>query len=259
MPKRSQVRARLRALYFGSSEAACRFRYGLLIFDLATIAVFLVTASMDTGWWIVPLDLFIAILLLTELITRTYASANWRRHILSLSGATDVIVIISLMLPAFIENLGFLRVIRALRVLRSYHILNDLRRDFEWFRANEDVILRTINLFVFVFIVTSVVYVTQHAANPQITSYLDALYFTMTTLTTTGFGDITLVGPGGRLIAIVIMVVGVSLFLRLLQAIFRPYKVREECKTCGLLVHDIDAVHCKHCGRLLYIRNEGVV
>lgn len=33
-----------------------------------------------------------------------------------------------------------------------------------------------------------VVSVTQHAVNPQISSYVDALYFTIATLTPTGFG-----------------------------------------------------------------------
>jgi voltage-gated potassium channel len=104
-----------------------------------------------------------------------------------------------------------------------------------------------------------VVYVTQHLINPQISNYVDALYFTITTLTTTGFGDITPKDPGGRLLAVVIMLVGVSLFLRLLQAIFRPNKVRFECPDCGLMAHDIDAVHCKHCGRVLHIKDEGAV
>ena len=61
---------------------------------------------------------------------------------------------------------------------------------------------------------------------------------------------------GGRLLAVVIMVVGVSLFLRLLQSIFRPNKVRFECPDCGLMVHDPDAVHCKACGKMLKIPNE---
>ena len=180
------------------------------------------------------------------------------RHLFSLSSAADLIVILSLLLPVFLENLAFLRIARALRLLRSYHLLRDLRRDSDWFRRNEDIIQRTVNLGVFIFIVTSVVYVTQHSINPQIANYVDALYFTITTLTTTGFGDITLKTPGGRLLAVIIMVVGVGLFLRLLQAIFRPYKVRYECPSCALLVHDIDAVHCKHCGIVLKIPNEGI-
>jgi voltage-gated potassium channel len=231
----------------------------LIVFDLVTIAVFLVTASVDAAWWIIPLDLALAAILILEFAARAYASNNPRRQIFSFASAVDIVVILSLMLPAFVENLGFLRVVRALRVLRSYHLMRDLRQDSPWFRAREDVVLRTLNLFVFIFIVTSVVYVTQHNHNPQIATYLDALYFTVTTLTTTGFGDVTLQGAGGRLIAIVIMVIGVSLFLRLLQAVFRPFKVRQECEACGLLVHDIDAVHCKHCGRLMHIRDEGAV
>ena len=170
---------------------------------------------------------------------------------------TDVVVIASLFLAAFVENLGFLRVVRALRLLRSYHLLRDLRDDIAWFRAYEDVIQRTLNLIVFIFIVTSIVYVSQHGLNPQIPGYIDALYFTITTLTTTGFGDITLIGPGGRLLSVVIMVVGVALFLRLLQAVFRPNKIRFECPDCALQVHDVDAVHCKHCGRVLAIPSDG--
>jgi len=50
------------------------------------------------------------------------------------------------------------------------------------------------NLFVFLFGMTAVVYETQHQHNPAIGNYLDAFYFTVTTLTTTGFGDITLIG-----------------------------------------------------------------
>jgi voltage-gated potassium channel len=143
---------------------------------------------------------------------------------------------VSLLLPAFIDNLAFLRVLRALRLLRSYHLVRDLRRDSQFFCRNEDVLTRALNLLVFIFVVTSVVFVSQNDINPKIATYLDALYFTITTLTTTGFGDITLEGPGGRMIAIFVMVIGVSLFLRLLQAIFRPPKVKYECEGCGLLL-----------------------
>ncbi|HMB77854.1 MAG TPA: potassium channel family protein, partial [Kiloniellaceae bacterium] len=93
--------------------------------------------------------------------------------------------------------------------------------------------------------------------NPDINHYLDALYFTVTTLTTTGFGDITMTDTFGRVLAVIIMVVGVSLFLRLIQTIFRPPKVLYPCPDCGLKRHDPDAVHCKHCGHVLNISTEG--
>ena len=54
-----------------------------------------------------------------------------------------------------------------------------------------------------------------------------------------------------------IMIAGISLFLRLAQAVFRPGKVLHPCPHCGLRRHDADAVHCKACGRLLTIPDEG--
>ena len=251
------LRERLQALYFGASERARRFRYGLIVFDLLTIAVFLIVSLIPDQWWLVPLDVALAVVLSVEFAARLYAEPNRRQHLLSFATAADLVVIAALLLPAFIDNLGFLRVVRALRLLRSFHVLRDLRAASTRFRVYEDVIQRGMNLGVFIFIVTSAVYVTQNDINPNIQTYIDALYFTITTLTTTGFGDITLIGPGGRLLAVVIMVAGVGLFLRLLQAVFRPNKVRFECPDCGLLVHDADAVHCKHCGRVLHIETEG--
>jgi voltage-gated potassium channel len=110
---------------------------------------------------------------------------------------------------------------------------------------------------VFVFVMTGLVYETQHRSNAHIGNYADALYFTVTALTTTGFGDITLPGTLGRMISVVVMICGVTLFLRLAQVLFRPNKVRFPCPTCGLQRHEPDAVHCKACGTVLNIPDEG--
>mgnify|MGYP006171661471 CR=1 FL=1 len=69
--------------------------------------------------------------------------------------------------------------------------------------------------------------------------------------------DIVLVGDSGRWMSILILGVGVGLFLRLAQSIFRPNKVRYKCEGCGLLLHEPDAVHCKHCGREIQIETKG--
>ena len=49
---------------------------------------------------------------------------------------------------------------------------------------------------------------------------------------------------------------GITLFVRLIQTLIKPHKVKFMCDTCGLMRHDPDAVHCKACGRLLNIPNE---
>ena len=80
---------------------------------------------------------------------------------------------------------------------------------------------------------------------------------TIATITTTGFGDITLPGPWGKLTAIVAMIVGITLFVRLAQALFRPNKVWFPCPECALQRHEPDAVYCKACGHKLKIPDEG--
>ena len=147
--------------------------------------------------------------------------------------------------------------LRTLRLLRDYQMLARLRSDFSFFRRNEEVIFAVTNLGVFIFIMTAIVYETQKLRNPQIHNYADALYFTVTALTTTGFGDITLPGTTGRLITVVIMIFGVTLFFNLAKALIAPSKVRFPCPTCGLQRHDVDAVHCKACGTVLNIPDEG--
>ncbi len=125
-------------------------------------------------------------------------------------------------------------------------------------RRNEEVIHAALDFAVFIFVVSSLVYVTQRGANPRIVDFVDALYFSVAALSTTGFGDVTLIGStGGELLSVVMMIVGISLFLRLAQAVFRPGgKVRHPCPACGLQRHDADAVHCKACGLLLNIPND---
>ena len=86
-----------------------------------------------------------------------------------------------------------------------------------------------------------------------------AVFLFVTALTTTGFGDITLQGTTGRLISVVIMIFGVTLFLRLLRTLLQPHKVRFGCPTCGLQRHDADAVRCKACGTVLNIPDEGTI
>ena len=50
---------------------------------------------------------------------------------------------------------------------------------------------------------------------------------------------------------------GITLFLRVAQTVIKPNKVRYPCERCGLQTHDPDAVHCKACGNLLCIPDEG--
>jgi voltage-gated potassium channel len=248
---------KIELLYLGNSKNANRFRWGLLGFDALTILYFIISSFFHYMHELRWLEISIGVVYLVEFLARTLISKKRIHDIIHPVGLADLIVIVSLFMPSLAANFSFLRVARALRLLRSYHVIKALRKQSSFVRANEEIIFSVVNLLVFIFVITAVVLVSQEGKNPGIANYVDALYFTVTTLTTTGFGDITLMGTDGRILAVLIMIFGISLFLRLIQTIFRPNKVKFECPSCGLSRHDSDAIHCKHCGHIVHIETDG--
>ena len=249
-------KTQLRYFYEGGSPAAHRFRYALLVFDLASLLYIVAISFLPRSPFFTVLDTLIGIVMLADFCARFFISNHRLRDLLNPLIWADIVATVSFLAALVGEAFGFLRILRTLRLLRSYQVLARLRGDSEYFRANEEIIVAVVNLVVFLFVMTAIVYQTQHATNPAIKNYADALYFTVTALTTTGFGDITLPGTSGRLLTVAIMIVGVTLFLGLLRAVLRPHKVRFACPSCGLMRHEPDAVHCKACGQLLNIPNE---
>lgn len=247
----------LRELYEGDSARAHRFRYGLLVFDIVTILFVVATSFTARSAVVEVIDAAFGVVILADFCARLAITPRRIRYFLHPVTLADVAAIVSFLAPVTGEGAGFLRILRTLRLLHTYQLLARLREDFPLFRKNEEVLIAAINLLVFLFVMTGIIYATQYWRNPDIGNYADALYFTVTTLTTTGFGDITLEGTAGRMISVAVMIFGVTLFLRLAQVLFRPNKVRQPCPTCGLLLHDVDAVHCKHCGTTIKIETEG--
>ena len=247
----------VRRLYEGATPEGFRFRYGLLAFDIVTVLFIIATSFLPSNEITEALDVVFGVVILADFVARLFASRNRLREFTRFSTWTDIVAIVSFLAPLAGEAAGFLRILRTLRLLRDYQMLARLRQDSTFFQRNEEVIFAITNLAVFIFVMTAIVYETQKFRNPQIGNYADALYFTVTALTTTGFGDITLPGTTGRMITVVIMIFGVTLFFNLARALLTPHKVRFSCPDCGLQRHDSDAVHCKACGKVLNIPDEG--
>jgi voltage-gated potassium channel len=115
-----------------------------------------------------------------------------------------------------------------------------------------------------VFVSAGLIFYAEHEINPvKFSTFFDAIYFSVVTLTTVGFGDITPVSPYGRIITVLIIISGI---------VFIPWQVRNLiahfivsinkvsllCKECGLEYHDRDATHCKRCGSKIYYKQETV-
>ena len=260
LPRRgTRFRARLRALYHGSSRTAVRFRLAVLTVDLIIVAFFIAAPLLkQAGPAFYVLDYVVAALLAADLAARALAYSDIRDWLKRPIVWVDLFILATLLFPAWLFNLGFLRVIRLWTLVSSDFFWRTVGRKYDDTRI-EDTTKAVVALVTFVFVATGFVYTGFMGRYEGISGWVDALYFTVTSLTTTGYGDILLPGVWGRLVSIVIMLVGVTLFVRLGQTLLRPHKVRYPCEKCGLQVHDPDAVHCKACGNLLCIPDEGAV
>lgn len=252
-----RLRPRMRYLYHGTSPLAVKFRLAVIVIDFAIIAFFLAAPILrEAGLVFYVIDYLIAVILVADLTARALAHTDLKDWLKKPATWVDLFVLATLLFPYWLFNLGFLRLMRLWTLLHSDFFWRTIGHRYDDTRV-EEITKALASLVTFIFVVTGFVYATFRGAHPGITGYLDALYFTVATLTTTGFGDITLPGNWGRVLSIVVMLTGITLFLRLAQTIFRPHKISHDCPTCGLKKHDPDAVHCKACGVVLCIPDEG--
>ena len=253
-----RLRARLRYLYHGTQPTAVKFRLMVIVIDLAIIGFFIAAPILkEAGWVFYAMDYFIALILALDLAARAYAHGSIKDWLKRPIVWIDLFVLATLLFPAWLANFGFLRLLRFWSLLNSDLFWRTIGHKYDDTRV-EEIARAGAALVTFLFVTTGFVYSYFRGKAEGINGYLDALYFTVATLTTTGFGDITLPGNWGRLISIGIMLVGITLFIRLAQTLIRPHKVKFPCPSCGLQKHDPDAVHCKACGLLLNIPDDGM-
>lgn len=251
----AKLREELRLLYHGHSKTAVWFQRAALSVDLLIIGFFIATPVLRERPSFLWIDYAVAALLLADIVARGLASTDIPRWLRQLPTLVDIFILVTLLFPAWLANFGFLRILRLWTLSRGGFLWRPLKKrgHADWEETGRAII----NLVTFLFVVTGFVFTFFARPGSGIEGYIDALYYTVTSVTTTGYGDVTLPGTWGKIVAILTMLIGISLFVRLAQALFRPRKVHFPCPECGLQRHDLDAVHCKACGHILNIPDEG--
>ena len=251
----ASLRSTLQRLERGRDPAALRWQAIFAVIDLCIIAFFIFGPYLRTGPTYLIIDYIIAAWIGCELLARALAAPSAKTFLRRPMTWIDLIILATLLLPDLLFNFAFLRAMRIWGIGKS-PLFREILRRAGWSHL-QDVMRAVLNFLVFLFVVTGFVYTTFFYGQDGGEGFVNALYFTVATITTTGFGDITLPGTLGKLTSVVTMIVGISLFVRLAQAIVRPLKVKFPCPKCGLQRHDTDAVHCKACGQLLNIPDDG--
>lgn len=252
---RIKFRDCVRLLERPTGRNAIAMQAAFAVVDLAILAFFLLGPYLRSSPSYLIVDYIIAAWIGLELMVRAVAAPSLRHWLARPLTWIDLVLLVTLLFPDALFNFAFLRVMRLWAIGQSPLLKEVLRR--AGCVSYLDVVRAVLNFLVFLFLMTGFVYTTFFYNRNGSEGFIDALYFTVATVTTTGFGDITLPGTVGKLTSVFTMIIGISLFVRLAQAIVRPHKVTFPCPRCALQRHDADAVHCKACGEVLNIPDEG--
>lgn len=252
--RRQRLRSRVRALYFGHTQAAIRFQGWLLLLDLLIVGFFIVSQFILEQPWFWIADAAIAVFLAADLGARLFAFGSARRWLKYPTTWIDLVVLATLLLPTVLYNWGFLRILRLWTLVQSERFWNVLAGG-RWDETRiEDLSKAITTLVVFIFMAAGATQALFLGKHPELNNFVDALYFVVSSLTTTGYGDIALDSAWGRIFSVGLMLAGISLFVSIARKIVAPPHKIVRCAGCGLDRHDLDAKFCKSCGRKLPVR-----
>lgn len=209
----------------------------------------------------------VTILFTIEYILRIICIKKPSKYIFSFFGIVDLFSTIPKYLSFFVGGSQYITAFRALRLLRVFRILKLVR-----FVGESNNLIRALKasrtkilVFVFFIIIISVLLGTimymiegpQHGFN----SIPHSIYWTIVTLTTVGYGDISPETGLGQIIATLIMIIGYGIIAVPTGIVSAEYastkrgkhKIDEgrSCGDCGTEIIRADAQYCRKCGHKL--------
>jgi voltage-gated potassium channel len=191
-----------------------------------------------------------------EYFLRMWSAPSKVKQFFNIYSLIDLIAIV----PVFFvgESYQILRVFRALRFLRLTRFLRGNHFFFRKLNLTHIIVIRIVYIVLSIIFVSSgmIFYAEHNLPASHVKTFYDAVYFSIVTLTTVGYGDITPVSGYGRFITILIIVSGIIFIpwqIRdLIQQLFAPPGKKDSvCNSCGLKFHEADARYCKKCGSAL--------
>jgi voltage-gated potassium channel len=267
-PPDDRRRARLHQVIFEADTPAGR------AFDLTLIAAILVSilvVSVETVAglppavyrWLRAGEWALTILFTVEYALRLYAVRRPLRYAASFFGVVDLVAILPTYLSLALPGAQYLLVVRALRLLRIFRILK-LSRFLTEARGLQRALRassRKISVFLLavaaiIIIVGSLMYLIEGRTN-GFTSIPRSMYWTVVTLTTVGYGDISPQTPLGQAVASLVMILGYGIIAVPTGIVTSElvYGARGEgpvstqhCPACGVGGHEHDALFCRRCG-----------
>jgi voltage-gated potassium channel len=134
-------------------------------------------------------------------------------YIFSFTGLIDLVAILPSLLPLLLGevDLRWLRVLRLVRLLKISHYSTALEDLIAAIRSEKSAFGAALYLFfIALFASSSLMYVVEHQAQPEnFSSIPTTMWWSLITLTTVGYGDVSPVTPVGKLVGAMTAIMGV--------------------------------------------------
>lgn len=151
-----------------------------------------------------------------EYIVRWFCAKDKKRYPITPMAIVDLLAILPFYV-GFMVDLRVLRLIRTLRILRlfKFYRYNEALRSFviSFNKIRRELQIIGIAILFLVFLSATVEFEFERKAQPEMYAhYSDAIWWSVITLTTVGYGDKYPITVGGRITAVVTLVVGLGIF-----------------------------------------------
>lgn len=201
--------------------------FGLVVLNLIAVALESVpTLQINYGSWFYSFEIFSVIVFTVEYVARVWSAPAKRdhengetglkarvRYIFSFYGLIDLVAILPFYIQAFFPGLDLrvLRALRLLRILKLNHYNSALDDLFGAIVEEKKSFLTTLYIFSVAFVLSSsLIYYAEHKVQPEdFRSIPDAMYWSIITLTTVGYGDVSPITVFGKSIAAITAIFGV--------------------------------------------------
>ena len=212
------------------------------------------------------LEWTITVLFTVEYIARIITIKNPRRYVFSYYGIIDLLSTIPMYLSFFIAGTHSLVALRALRLLRVFRILKLTRYIGEStnfviaLKESRAKIAVFISFVVIVCIILGTIMYLVESPESGFTSIPVSVYWSIVTLTTVGYGDISPATPLGQLIASAIMILGYGIIAIPTGIVSAQMSKNDHqqhtndidsCPNCLFDNHSSGAKFCSKCGHNL--------
>jgi len=199
-----------------------------------------------------------------EYILRIISNKKPLSYIFSFYGVVDLLSLLPMYLSFFIPGSEVLGVIRTLRLLRLFAILdlipilNQSSHIKESLRASMNKIIVFVYFVIVMSIVLGTIMFMVEGGHNGFSNIPNSIYWCIVTMTTVGYGDIAPITPIGKTIASFIMIMGYGIIAVptgiVTAELSRNHKKRTQqnnCPRCKTYIYNEFANYCYNCGEKL--------